>query len=1102
MEGLQALERTIATTLSPDNDARRLAEEALVQAEAANPIEMIEALTRLLRHSGTPEVRHASAVRLRQRLMSGGDDVLMGRLAPEQQESVRRSLLETLVHEPMPFLKRQVADTITEIAKVIGITTPWPELFEFLFTASSARTQANGDLRHVCFVIMHKLADTSPDVLIESVSHCADAYTAGLQDPVLGVRVQAAVASIIHSCSMDQDELHTQVFQTFLPGWMGVLTETLSGGHNAESLVIMQALNEVAADYANFFAPRIDDVADLMLQVGQATQLDGSLRKVALVWFVNVCVCDPSLVRRSPRAVRNGVAVALSLMLMVEEEPNWEHGEEPILERSVLSDSSLFDAGDDALERIAGKVKRKTILPVLTPIIERFVQNESWKFRFVGVHALCAASPLMKLHEVPVEQLCNFLHDPHPRVVVAALQCLAVICTDFAGEYHEAHHATVVPRVLDLVARSPLSRVRTHAGHVMFGFIEDGPGELANVYFDAIMEAMLEAMKAPSRALMAACMLCMAALAGRVPELFHKYYQHVMPAMMRVVVEATGRDDAPLRARAMEAVTFVGMGVGRNAFREDARRLMAVFLDMMQRGQVAPDSPVWTYMFNAWARLCTILRDEFVPYLPHTMPHILAMAAIPVDGMYRKLMSAEQAAESGGADVRNNISVSSKQLEASIEDKVTGINMMSTILGVLAERALYLPFLADTVRVVLPSVGNHMSPELRDLALNCVPDIVKCALEAVQHGHMALDEARGLFNVVSQKLTECLSTEKDMVVLMSVVTAVKECVGEVGSERAVQWLDPGMLRGLSGALLKILQKSIKRVMSRDAERAKGQLDEEALDDLNSYDETESHLAFLVSECVSTMLRVLGAHFLPVFEELYPGLLEMSAESAPRAAQVTACFIFDDVVEHCGPASARYFEQLMPLFLRNILSEKYELRQAAAYGLGSCAARTGQHFTPYADETIKRLLAACQMPMARKARHASATDNSVGALGKVIRYQNRAELVPVWLGLLPITEDAEEGPHVYGMLMDLLEAGNEALLGPGMQNLPRIINVLLHVHNTEFVDAAVNARMEAAIRSVASMKPADRDSLVRALPAESQEMLAQKLAATPAAAQTQ
>eukprot|EP00456_Euglypha_rotunda_P054712 TRINITY_DN4428_c0_g1_i1.p1 TRINITY_DN4428_c0_g1~~TRINITY_DN4428_c0_g1_i1.p1 ORF type:complete len:124 (+),score=23.58 TRINITY_DN4428_c0_g1_i1:367-738(+) len=83
-------------------------------------------------------------------------------------------------------------------------------------------------------------------------------------------------------------------------------------------------------------------------------------------------------------------------------------------------------------------------------------------------------------------------------------------------------------------------------------------------------------------------MTTIAAVAGASPHRFKKYYARIVPLIKQVIVGANKKEHMTLRSRAMECVTFIGMAVGADMFRKDAREIMTLFLGIMQKGQ-APE---------------------------------------------------------------------------------------------------------------------------------------------------------------------------------------------------------------------------------------------------------------------------------------------------------------------------------------------------------------------------------------------------------------------------------------------------------------------------------------------------------------------------------
>lgn len=59
-------------------------------------------------------------------------------------------------------------------------------------------------------------------------------------------------------------------------------------------------------------------------------------------------------------------------------------------------------------------------------------------------------------------------------------------------------------------------------------------------------------------------------------EHFQKYYDAVMPYLKAILVNATDKSNRMLRAKSMECISLVGMAVGKDKFREDAKQVCAI----------------------------------------------------------------------------------------------------------------------------------------------------------------------------------------------------------------------------------------------------------------------------------------------------------------------------------------------------------------------------------------------------------------------------------------------------------------------------------------------------------------------------------------------
>ena len=69
--------------------------------------------------------------------------------------------------------------------------------------------------------------------------------------------------------------------------------------------------------------------------------------------------------------------------------------------------------------------------------------------------------------------------------------------------------------------------------------------------------------------------------------------------------------------------------------------------------------------------------------------------------------------------------------------------------------------------------------------------------------------------------------------------------------------------------------------------------------------------------------------------------------------------------------------------------------------------------------------------------------------------------------MPVTEDEEEAPHVYGYLCDLIQANHPIVLGANNSNLQRIVYIIAEALYREVIDPTheVGRRMLEIVKQI-------------------------------------
>lgn len=123
------------------------------------------------------------------------------------------------------------------------------------------------------------------------------------------------------------------------------------------------------------------------------------------------------------------------------------------------------------------------------------------------------------------------------------------------------------------------------------------------------------------------------------------------------------------------------------------------------------------------------------------------------------------------------------------------------------------------------------------------------------------------------------------------------------------------------------------------------------------------------------------------------------------------------------------------------------------------------------EALPHLMRVIMAPEARAPENVNPTENAISAVTKMLKYNNSAincdEIIPIWLSWLPVWEDVEEAPHVYGYLCDLIQANHPAVLGPNGANIPNIMAIFAEAFHRSALDQdeETKPRVLAIIRQI-------------------------------------
>ncbi|XP_068337995.1 uncharacterized protein [Pyrus communis] len=1036
----------IAHLMSSANEQRSQAELLFNLCKQTDPDSLCLKLAHLLQFSPAAEARAMSAILLRKQL-TRDDSYLWPRLNPTTQSSLKTILLTCIQQVDNKSISKKLCDTISELASGILPDNGWPELLPFMFQCVSSDSPK---LQESAFLIFAQLSQYIGDTMVPHIKelHAVFLHSLG-NSPSPDVKIAAlnAVINFIQclTSSGDRDR-----FQDLLPAMMKTLMESLNNGNEATAQDALELLIELAGTEPRFLRRQIVEVVGAMLQIAEADTLEEATRHLAIEFVITLAEAReraPGMMRKLPQFISRLFAILMRMLLDIEDEASWHTAES---EDEDAGETGNYSVGQECLDRLAISLGGNTIVPVASEQLPTYLAAPEWQKHQAALIALaqiaegCGKVMIKNLEQV-VAMVLNSFQDPHPRVRWAAINAIGQLSTDLGPDLQVQYHQRVLPALAAAMDDFQNPRVQAHAASALLNFSENCTPDILTPYLDGVVSKLLVLLQNGKQMVQEGALTALASVADSSQEHFQKYYDAVMPYLKAILVNATDKSNRMLRAKSMECISLVGMAVGKDKFRDDAKQVMEVLMALQGSGMEA-DDPTTSYMLQAWARLCKCLGQDFLPYMSVVMPPLLQSAQLKPDVT---ITSADDNSDIDDSDDESieTITLGDKRIgikTSVLEEKATACNMLCCYADELKEG--FFPWIDQVAPTLVPLLKFYFHDEVRKAAVSAMPELLLSAKLAIEKGQaQGRNETyiKQLSDYIVPALVEALHKEPDTEICANILDALNECLQIAGP-----LLDESQVRSIVEEIKQVITASSSRKRER-AERTKAEdFDDEEKELIKEENEQEEEVFDQVGEILGTLIKTFKASFLPFFDELTSYLTPMWAkDKTPEERRIAIC-IFDDVAEQCREAALKYYDTFLPFLLEACNDDNPDVRQAALYGLGVCSEFGGIVIKPLVGEALSRLNAVIQHPNALQAENVMAYDNAVSALGKICQFHrdsiDAAQVIPAWLNCLPIKGDLIEAKVVHDQLCSMVERSDRELLGLNNQCLPKIVAVFAEV----------------------------------------------------------
>ncbi|PVU97624.1 hypothetical protein BB561_000436 [Smittium simulii] len=1046
---LPLFQNLMENLLSADNDARSQAEKVLNQDWAiAQPNSLMLGLSYAIINLPDPNIRGFAAVLLRRISLKESFDLkdeagneieetVWSRSTIDTRAQVKALLLTSLEKEADNSVRIKVCDSISEIA---NSEDEWPELLQALLVCSSV---SSPPLRESAYRIFAGY----PQILMDQDSTSVKtAFINAFQDEDNNVRL-AAFKAAVQVLMIAEDELKNKL-ESVIPQMLSVLELLFKNQEETGLVECLSSLTELVEIYPKAFRPVLSSLVEFTLLICSNDQLENATKQISFEVLVTLAEAAPGICRKQSQFCEKLVPIALDMMSQIEDDDSWFSVEN--LEDE--DENEVSDFGEQALDRLACSLGGKQLLPTAFQHIPTMLNAPEWQKRHAALMAISAiAEGSYKIMKGELQNIltliCQYFKDAHPRVRYAACHALGQLSTDFSPTIQEKYHSLILQHLIPAMDDVQYPRVQAHAAAAMINFTEETRKSIIEPYLDTLFERLMKLLSSNSRYVQEQAITTIATVAESAQELFRKHYSSIFPQLLNALENAQGKELRLFRGKAIECATFIAIAVGNDVFRPDAMKLIEILVNT-QNQVVDDDDPQTSYLLAAWARLCKVMGQEFLPYLPTVMPPLLKSASLKPDFA---VVDADEdtSLKYSSEDGWEFATISGQQVgirTSVLEEKCTAIEMLICYARELGPG--FEPYSKQVLELVVPMLKFYFHEGVKYASAAAIPPILESMKSFIvqQSNSKTLpdeviasktSEFTQTWGIVCDSLLKAITNEMDDLAYVSqLLTSFADCVEIVGEsclneEQMTVFFE--RVKGMLNNSLKQIDYRVKQFKSSET------YDEEDIRVISEDETNESEAMDSLSKAMRLVLKTCTASYISHFDQIIPTLSmfanpefinESCTEDGCYSMQWFLC-VFDDLIELTGPASWTYSQYFLPTMI-NCLSVSYksDVRQAAAYGIGVAAQYGGSVYANAVAQSIPNLANLITDPESRNDDNIFATENVVSALVKILMYNAGSlssfdETLLLWFNGLPIINDEDEASFSYNYLLQILQ-NNETL----------------------------------------------------------------------------
>ena len=1098
---LSQCEQMLKNLLVPDDNIRKSAESQLQQGLQNNQSKEVLCLycSQILLNSTDLSVKLYCAIIIRKIFLVNDDSKndIIKTFNFDNKNVLKNNLFNALVNNVQDKnLNKKIANAIVNVFTcLLENDEKWDELLKYIIGNFNLELSENNlNIIELSLYLLSNVYGVANDQLKEGIPVFLNCFSIYFKSNILSLKAKTVECINELLCSTSSKK-ESKKFREFIYYILETTLQCLKE-HSSENLKIcLDSLNDLSEYEPKILRKSFSDIFILMGKIIEDKEIDDNLREIAYELLINLIENMPKLMKNDEEKLSNLIQSLFKYAMEIDEEidDEWLTPKATTFINDEFIPEQKLDEATSLLIRLFDALDEKVVLKIVSNNIAELIQHSSekdWKYKYIAYITIAEVISYVKeLNHIEniIEMILKDVNNQNIKIQYAALYCIAELADEHNPDFQNEYHGKVIGSLLNVLNNSNVLRIRLQVVDALDCFIEHVTDEVGAKYlqnsFDILFTVFNEDDTKCPCSLKEGILNVVQEFIDASNEEFKKYaekcFSILLEYLKKILNDGTNKT---LIGILLETISIIGP-----LCPEIYKNYLLTLVNTLIKIQASLSSykeNIGNYLLSSWEKIVpNLLIDNKEKLLEVTQSLIELLKKPP------------EMSVSNNPNYQVNVQEFFKEDEEKKEEKVKP-NLQTSeteefttfieILNLILESA---PATINASEVenlypVILSLLKYPNTDIQGEVANTFSNSIK-SLIATNCEQNALHNAAKKYIA---DIVEQLFKESNFSLIVSLLDSIREIISSVKL-----FLTTPEINDLSEKLLKIFDKVEQNRIDLNKQKLKTEKEiendkktgdnkifsddeedldseQEAIDEIQNEIEELEEVQTSFSEFFGTLFDTHKNLTLEIVEKFLKDYLpKYFNEQSSTFEKKLGVLIIDDMAEFLQQdLIGNIWNEILKTMITYSNHKDYELRNAAAYGLGIFAKFTKNDFKMYENDLLNSILNSMtfpdDIPKAEIEDMKFAKDNAVSALGKTIKYHGQElndlnKYLDIWVNKLPITKDHTEGKLNNKFLMEILQKDPKMVLGENNKNLSHIIVVLSKAYNSDDSDDETNKLIE-------------------------------------------